>query len=180
MAFPLRGKCPDEISGESVILIGIGSNLPHPEAGTPLELCEAALAELGRRGVAVVRRSRWYASAPVPASGQPDFVNGVAAVATSLDPPDLLAALHDVEAAFGRTRTVVNAARTLDLDLLAYRDFVRAGGSPPLVPHPRMTERAFVLLPLREVAPLWRHPADGRGIDDLVRRLPGGQICRPC
>ena len=180
MAFSPQDKCPDEISGESAVLIGIGSNLPHRGAGTPLELCEAALAELERRGVAIRRRSRWYASAPVPASGQPDFVNGVAAVATALDPPDLLAALHDVEAAFGRTRSVANAARTLDLDLLAYRDLVRAGGSPPLVPHPRMTERAFVLLPLREVAPRWRHPADGRGIDDLVRQLPGGQVCRPC
>ena len=180
MAFSPQDKCPDEISGESAILIGIGSNLPHPGAGTPLELCEAALAELERRGVEIRRRSRWYASAPVPASGQPDFVNGVAAVATALDPAGLLAALHDVEAAFGRTRSVANAARTLDLDLLAYRDLVRTGGSPPLVPHPRMTERAFVLLPLREVAPRWRHPADGRGIDELVRQLPGGQVCRPC
>ena len=111
MAFPPQDKCPDEISGESAVLIGIGSNLPHRGAGMPLELCEAALAELERRGVAILRRSRWYASAPVPASGQPDFVNGVAAVATALDPPDLLAALHDVEAAFGRTRSVVNAAR---------------------------------------------------------------------
>ena len=81
---------------------------------------------------------------------------------------------------FGRTRSVANAARTLDLDLLAYHDLVRDFGSPPLVPHPRMRERAFVLLPLREIAPDWRHPADGRGIDDLVRQLPRDQICRPC
>lgn len=180
MAFSSRSKYPDGIRGESVILIGIGSNLSHPEAGPPKELCMAALAELEQRDITVERRSRWYASAPVPASDQPDFVNGVAAVATSRDPQELLAVLHDVEAMFGRTRSVANAARTLDLDLLAYHDLVRDFGSPPLVPHPRMRERAFVLLPLREIAPDWRHPADGRGIDDLVRQLPGDQICRPC
>ena len=163
-----------------MILIGIGSNLSHPGAGTPRQLCVSALAELERRDIAVMRRSRWYASGPVPASGQPDFVNGVAAVATPRDPEDLLAVLHDVEAMFGRTRSVANAARTLDLDLLAYRDHVRGSADPPLVPHPRMTGRAFVLLPLQEIAPGWRHPVDGRGIDDLVRELPGDQVCRPC
>lgn len=163
----------------SVILVGIGSNLPHPEAGPPEEICAAALDALDGRGVAVETRSRWYLSAPVPRSSQPDFVNGVASVRTALGPEDLLAVLHDIEAEFGRVRSVPDAARTLDLDLLAYRGLVRAAEVPPLLPHPRMAERAFVLLPLRDVAPDWRHPASGRDVSDLIGRLPPGRECRP-
>ncbi len=162
-----------------MILVGIGSNLPHPGTGPPEGICAAALDALEAGGMVVEARSSWHVSAPVPRSPQPDFVNGVAAVGTTRSPEDLLALLHDIEAAFGRVRSVPGAARTLDLDLLAYRGLVRAAGKPPLLPHPRMTERAFVLLPLREIAPEWRHPASGRGLSDLIGGLPPGQECRP-
>ena len=84
-------------------------------------------------------------------------MNGVAVVETSLPPGDLLALLHEIERRFGRERREVNAARILDLDLIAYGDLVRTD-APPLLPHPRLHERAFVLLPLADVAPDWRHP----------------------
>ena len=161
-----------------IILIAIGSNLPSPEFGPPRAICEAALAELARRGVRIVRRSRWFESAPVPLSDQPWFVNGVAIVQTALPPAELLALLHETERRFGRERRQVNAARILDLDLIAYGDLVRTD-APPLLPHPRLHERAFVLLPLADLAPDWRHPATGRTLAEMIGALPAEQSIRP-
>lgn len=166
-----------------MILIGIGSNLPS-DYGPPRETCAASLEALEREAVEITARSRWYRSSPVPLSDQPWFVNGVIAVKTALDPPVLLAVLHRVEAAFGRASPAdraaePNAARTLDLDLLAYGDVIREGPEPPVLPHPRMAERAFVLLPLREIAPDWRHPATGQALADLIDALSGEGIVQP-
>jgi 2-amino-4-hydroxy-6-hydroxymethyldihydropteridine diphosphokinase len=160
------------------ILIAVGANLPSPEFGPPHGTCEAALQELSHRGLRIVRRSRWFETAPIPASDQPWYVNGVAAVATDRSPEALLALLHDVERRFGRERRELNAARILDLDIVAYGDLVRTD-PPPVLPHPRMHERAFVLLPLADVAPDWRHPADGRSLSELIQALPPGQLIRP-
>ena len=160
-----------------MILIGVGSNLPSPKFGTPLQTCEAALAELQKRGVAVSRRSRWYESAPVPVSDQPWFVNAVAAVETDLSPEALLALVHEIEAEFGRVRRTRDEARILDLDLLVYNDLVNQ--RPPILPHPRMHQRSFVLLPLAELAPDWRHPANGEPIAKLIAALAPDQIARP-
>lgn len=159
-----------------MILIGVGGNLPSA-AGTPHQTCEAALVHLGRLGIIVTARSPWYETAPVPASDQPWFVNAVVAAETALSPAGVLAALHLTEAAFGRMRTMPNAARTLDLDLLAYHDVVRTEGAP-LLPHPRLHERAFVLFPLRDLAPGWRHPALGTIAADLAAGLPSQGIRR--
>ncbi|MGH6660195.1 MAG: 2-amino-4-hydroxy-6-hydroxymethyldihydropteridine diphosphokinase [Rhodospirillales bacterium] len=158
--------------------MAVGANLPSPEFGPARASCEAALSELSRRGLRIVRRSRWFESAPIPASDQPWFVNGVVAVETDLSPEALLALLHDVERRFGRERRALNAARVLDLDIVAYGDLVRAD-PPPILPHPRMHQRAFVLLPLADVAPDWRHPVDGRPLSALLRDLPGDQRIRP-
>ena len=157
------------------VLIGLGANLEHPVHGSPKSTLEAALAQLETLGPRLIRRSRWYRSAPVPASGQPWFINGVAALQTELDAPGFLALLHRVEADFGRRRGIRNAARTLDLDLLDFRGQVTAADQVPRLPHPRLCERAFVLLPLREVAADWRHPASGQGLAELIAALPPGQ-----
>ncbi len=159
-----------------MIFIGIGSNLPGVHGG-PLETCGAALESLARHGIAVVARSPWYESAPVPVSDQPWFINGVVQVDCALDPPSLLDRLHQVEASLGRVRGAPGAARILDLDLLSYHEIVRVE-APPLLPHPRLHERAFVLLPLRDVAPAWRHPTLGLSAADLAHRLPHGQAIR--
>ncbi len=162
-----------------MILIGLGANLPSA-VGEPRASLEAALVELARDGVRVVARSRWYRSAPVPRADQPDYVNAVALVETALNPRDLLALLHRIEQKFGRVRGVPNAARTLDLDLLAYGDRVSEGGEgAPVLPHPRLHERAFVLLPLAEIAPDWRHPQLGRTARELAAALPPGQDAAP-
>lgn len=161
-----------------MILVGLGANLPHPRHGSPRATLEAALRELEDAGVAVTARSRWYATAAVPVSDQPDYVNRVVAVETQQSPGELLALLHRIEAAFGRVRTVRNAARAIDLDLLAYHDVVDEEG-PPVLPHPRLAERAFVLYPLRDVAPRWVDPRSGRPVEALLRDLPPGQAIRP-
>jgi len=162
-----------------VILVALGANLPSPRHGTPRQTCEAALAALTAGGARVLRRSRWYRSDPVPPSGQPSFVNGVAEVATDLSPAELLALLHQIENEFGRTRRQRNEARLIDLDLLAYGDRVSAAGEVPELPHPRLAGRAFVLLPLAELAPDWRHPVSGQRAADLAAQLPPGQTAEP-
>lgn len=156
-----------------MIFIALGANLEHPRWGSPLATCTAALEALAGPGLTPLRRSRWYESAPVPASDQPWYVNGIAELSTDLDPAQLLARLHEVEADFGRVRGAANAARVLDLDLIAYDDRVSAPGELPILPHPRMHERLFVLLPLAELVPAWRHPRLGTGLGDLIAALPG-------
>lgn len=161
------------------ILIGLGANLPSA-VGPPKTTLEAALERLASAGTLTLKRSRWFRTAPVPVSDQPWFVNGVAAVATALEPEALLALLHRTEAAFGRVRGVANAARSLDLDLLAYGSVVRpAGGPAPILPHPRLAERAFVLLPLADVAPDWHHPVTGRAVAAMIADLGDSQDTAP-
>ncbi len=148
-------------------LVAIGSNLPGPAGQTPRDACEWAIKRLCRLpGLQLDARSRWYRSAPVPPSGQPDYVNGAVRLQGDVEPAALLAALHAIEADAGRTRSALNAARTLDLDLLAMNDLVQPG--PPVLPHPRLHERAFVLLPLLDIAPGWVHPEFGKSVAELA------------
>lgn len=133
--------------------IGLGANL----GDAPAALRGAVQAIGALPGTQVLQCSALYRSAPVDAAG-PDFHNAVVAVRTSLAPHELLAALQTIEAAAGRERPYRNAPRTLDLDILLCGDL--AISTPTLtVPHPRMRERAFVLVPLAEIAPGLVEPA---------------------
>jgi 2-amino-4-hydroxy-6-hydroxymethyldihydropteridine diphosphokinase len=161
----------------AVILIGIGSNVAAPQYGSPRETATAALDRFGAIGVELVCRSRWYLSEPVPTSDQPWFVNAVVVVATGLSPEPLLDRLLAVESQFGRVRGTRNAARTLDLDLIDYEGRV-CDTERLLLPHPRLQERRFVLAPLCEIAPQWRHPLIGLTATELLARLPAGQPIR--
>jgi len=163
--------------GWALIYLGIGSNLVNDRFATPRAACEAAMVALADLGIQVLARSRWYESAPVPVSDQPWYVNAVLRVDTAAGPDALMSRLHTVEEAFGRQRRVRNEARILDLDLLDYAGSIRESG--PILPHPRLHQRAFVLLPLRDLAPAWRHPVTGVGIDRLIAHLPPGQEIRP-
>ena len=149
------------------ILIAIGANLPGPDGRTALQSCEWAVEQLGTLpGLRLDAVSRWYESAPVPVSGQPPFVNGVALLSGNADPHELLATLHQIETVANRIRTVPNAARTLDLDLIGMDGLVLDG--PLILPHPRAADRAFVLAPLCDVAREWRHPVLNRTAGDLL------------
>jgi 2-amino-4-hydroxy-6-hydroxymethyldihydropteridine diphosphokinase len=159
-----------------MILVGLGSNLTTAQFPTSEQILEAAINALIKRNIEVLLRSSWYRSAPIPASDQPWFVNGVASLRTQMAPQDLLQALHDVEAEYGRIRGARNASRTLDLDLLAYRDLVIDEPGGVNLPHPRLAERAFVLQPLAELAPCWRHPVTGLTPAEMLAGLPPGQL----
>ena len=160
-----------------MILIGLGANLPSA-AGPPRATLEAALARLEASGVHITGCARWYRTAPVPASDQPWFVNGVVRVESALDPKALLALLRRIEGEFGRRRTAPNAARSLDLDIIDYDGRIET--TPDLVlPHPRMQDRGFVLYPLADIAPGWRHPVSGKTVEELISALPSGQKAEP-
>jgi 2-amino-4-hydroxy-6-hydroxymethyldihydropteridine diphosphokinase len=159
-----------------VILVAVGANLPGPQGQPPLDTCRAAveaLAALPRLGLVAV--SRWYQTAPVPPSDQPLYINGVVRLDGDAEPAVLLAQLHTIEAAAGRVRGARNAARVLDLDLIDLHGLVR-DAPDPVLPHPRADSRAFVLLPLADVAPDWRHPRLGRSVADLIAALTAQDI----
>lgn len=161
-----------------MILVGIGANLPGLDGAAPRATCEAAAVALdGLPGLRLVALSRWWESAPIPPlPGAPWFVNGVARLEGEAEPASLLAALHGIEARFDRRRPYPNAPRTLDLDLLDVDGAVIE--LPGLtLPHPRLHLRAFVLSPLLEVAPGWRHPVLGTAAA-LLAALPP-QALRP-
>jgi 2-amino-4-hydroxy-6-hydroxymethyldihydropteridine diphosphokinase len=161
-----------------VIVVGIGANLPGSGHADALATCRAALACLPEQGVEIHSVSPWYESAPVPRSDQPWYVNAVIRVASRLSAAELLGALHKVEADFGRVRGGLNAARVLDLDLLDHDGQVSDRDAWPILPHPRMHARAFVLLPLRDLAPSWTHPRSGASLEQLISALPAGQEIR--
>ena len=167
-----------------MILVALGANLPTARHGTPAEGLDAALSVLAEHGIQSVARSGWYRSAPIPPADDPWFVNGVVRVETTLSPVPLMARLLAVEAAFGRKRSVVGAARPLDLDLVDYdgqviRREADDDGPALILPHPRLAERAFVLAPLVEVAPEWRHPVTGATATALLAAVQTEQTLEP-
>lgn len=151
-----------------MILIALGANLPSV-AGPPAETLRAALAAFQANGIKPVKVSEFHETKAWPDPSDPLFVNAVAQVETSLDPQALLARLHEIERQFGRERPARNAPRTLDLDIIDYDGRVEAG--PPILPHPRMPDRAFVLTPLAEIAPEWRHPVLGMTAAEMLTRI---------
>jgi 2-amino-4-hydroxy-6-hydroxymethyldihydropteridine diphosphokinase len=156
-----------------VILIALGANLPGP-AGAPANALRAALARLEERGVKILSVSSFYETPAWPDPGQPAFINAVAAVETTLQPVELLTLLHGVETDFGRLRSAPNAPRTMDIDLLDHGGKIVTGGVT--LPHPRMQSRSFVLVPLAQVAPNWRHPVTGESAAELLAKLPDQDV----
>ncbi len=168
----------------AMILVAVGANLSGADGRIPYQSCTEAVEALRRLpGLAVITVSRWYRSAPVPRSAQPDYVNGMVRLhprpgLQEPDPARLLAALAAIEEEHGRVRSVPDAPRTLDLDIVAMGkggSLLRTGPDPVL-PHPRAHGRAFVLLPLRDVAPGWVHPGCGRDVAALIASLPDAEL----
>jgi 2-amino-4-hydroxy-6-hydroxymethyldihydropteridine diphosphokinase len=147
--------------------IALGANLPS-RAGEPAETLAAAVERLGRVG-RIAARSSLYSTAPVGVADQPRFLNAAIALETALEPLELLRTLLQIELEFGRDRSagIINGPRTLDLDLLLYED--RILDLPELqLPHPRLAERAFVLVPLAEIAASRVEPRSGLTVQELL------------
>ncbi|WP_308442457.1 2-amino-4-hydroxy-6-hydroxymethyldihydropteridine diphosphokinase [Aliiroseovarius zhejiangensis] len=182
-AINLHSTCPK-------VLVSLGSNATSSlrESATIIHDAVEQLAALGLR---ITRKSRYYSTPCFPAGAGPDFVNAVVGIDSDLPPADILAVLHEVEEAFGRERPSRWAPRTLDLDLLACGDQIlpdifilkrwmtlplaeqmKQAPDQLILPHPRLHERAFVLIPLADVAPQWRHPITQMVVKQMVDELP--------
>ncbi len=154
-----------------MLLIGVGANLPGPTGLTSLETCLAAVDALrALRYISVVAVSNWWQSSPIPPSDQPQYVNGVIGLCGEVGPEKLLSNLKTIEKAFGRQRGAINAARTLDLDIIAMGNIVR-DKPDPVLPHPRAHLRAFVLRPLLDIAPDWVHPVFNKTAAHFLSQL---------
>lgn len=176
-------------SAENLLcLVGMGANLPSRHGG-PLDTLIAALAAMEDKNISVLARSPWFESEPVPKSDQGWFVNGAALIKTSIKPNNLLKILHEIEIDSGRVRSIPNAARPLDLDLLMIAgigSLAPQAALPPsdlsgralVLPHPRLKERAFVLRPLRTIAGDWVHPETGQTIAAMEAALPDDPVVR--
>lgn len=166
-----------------MILLGLGSNVAGAW-GSPAETVVRAVVELETSGLEVTARSSWYMSAPFGRTDQPVFVNGAIAVKTHLSASALLARCHQVERNAGRLRRSRWAPRVLDIDLLAYHNVMirdrrgrraRVQGLhiPLILPHPGIAERPFVLEPVCEIGPDWRHPLSHLTAADMLEKLRG-------
>lgn len=144
--------------------IGLGSNLGEPVAQISL-----ALRRLGESAITVERVSSLYRTEPVEAPPQPWFTNAVARVKSPFEPPVLLSICQDIERRQGRDRKGCHAPRPIDLDLLMAGD-TPVEGSHLILPHPRLHQRRFVLVPLMEIAPHWIHPRLGLSVEELLER----------
>jgi 2-amino-4-hydroxy-6-hydroxymethyldihydropteridine diphosphokinase len=143
--------------------LSLGSNL-----GDSASLLRKALKMLPDSGVRVCRVSSFYKTEPVEFLAQPWFVNCAAEVETSLSPRALMRTLKALERAMGRRGGIPKGPRLIDIDLLLYENVV-AGFPGLVVPHPRLTERRFVLIPLREIAPKVTHPVSGKTMTQMLR-----------
>jgi len=161
----------------SPIIVALGSNLKG-EWASSISVLESAKAHFSTIGLKILEYSSYWRSSAWPDATHPDYINAVAFVETGLEPAALLSTLHAIEAEFGRVRMAPNTPRVLDLDLIAYGRTVQTD-APPVLPHPRAADRRFVMGPLAEIAPAWRHPISGERADVLAAAARVGVDARP-
>jgi 2-amino-4-hydroxy-6-hydroxymethyldihydropteridine diphosphokinase len=154
----------------ALALIALGSNLQQPEQ----QVSKAIQVLAATTGLNLLQASSLYATAPVGYDNQPDFINAVIQVATDIPAPALMQLLLDIEQTFGRERPFPNAPRILDLDLLAY-DGVQMATEQLTLPHPRMHERGFVILPLAEIVPDFILP-QGQTVVEWATAFPHADV----
>ena len=158
-------------------IIGMGSNIAFPEHTSCAETLGVASELVQSKGISIVEKSKLYRTEPIPKSDQSWFINGVILVDTKISPLSLLKQLLEIEKIFGRVRTKKWEARVLDLDLIAYDHVISL--KKPILPHPRMHERAFVLRPMSELVPTWVHPIYQKNIGQLLENIKNKQGIQP-
>jgi 2-amino-4-hydroxy-6-hydroxymethyldihydropteridine diphosphokinase len=175
-------------------LIALGANLPTP-AGQPDTTLKTVLELFDLESIKICNQSSIYDTPAYPPGSGPDFVNSVVEAESRLQPVEFMDELHGLEARLGRERSTRWAPRVVDLDLIAAGDLIQpdlagyrkwADLKPEeqckmtprqlILPHPRMHERAFVLVPLAEILPNWTHPVSGVSVGEMLRRLPEGDV----
>jgi len=175
-------------------LIAMGANLPSA-TGTALETLKKSLELFMSESLQVIRISEWFSTPAFPADSGPAFVNGAVLLKTELTPEEVLSALHRIEAAMGRTRENRWEPRLCDLDLIAYDDFIlpdietferwktldltnQKTLTPDqlVLPHPRIQDRSFVLVPLNDIAPDWMHPVTGITVSEMLATIPEADL----
>ncbi|MGH6997058.1 MAG: 2-amino-4-hydroxy-6-hydroxymethyldihydropteridine diphosphokinase [Phenylobacterium sp.] len=165
------------VSSDEAAVVALGGNVAG-DYGSSEALLEAALARFAEAGLPILRRSSWWRSAAWPDPSDQEYRNGVVLVEARLSPQALIRTLFMLENEFGRMRSVRNAPRTLDLDLIAHGRIV--SDDPDLtLPHPRAHERLFVMGPLAQIAPEWRHPVLGRTAAELAASATVGLDATP-
>lgn len=162
---------------DEAVIVALGGNLAG-DFGSPQALLEAALSRFAQAGLPVVRRSSWWKSAAWPDPTANEYRNAVVVVETQQSPDETIRTLFSLEASFGRQRSLPNAPRTLDLDLIAYGRVCQVA-EDLILPHPRAADRLFVMGPLAEIAPQWRHPVSGKMASELALRARIGRDSRP-
>ncbi|WP_300071902.1 2-amino-4-hydroxy-6-hydroxymethyldihydropteridine diphosphokinase [uncultured Ruegeria sp.] len=177
---------------EAVLALGANLNL---SGNGPKVTLQRALDALSAKGVLIRAVSRFFATPCFPAGAGPDYVNAAALLSSNKAPADLLQILHEIELQFGRERIQRWGMRTLDLDLVAWGDTVlpdrnefdhwltlspqdqrQQAPDQLILPHPRLQDRAFVLVPMADVAPDWRHPVLGRTVTEMIAKLPAEDV----
>lgn len=146
--------------------ISLGANLKYNHKISLKKNIESAIYLLPKYDIFVKKVSNWYESEPVPVSAQPWYLNAVVKIQTKKTPEKLIVILHEIENIFGRKRSLLNEPRTLDLDILDYEGLIKK--ERPILPHPRMHLRHFVLLPMQDIDPNWIHPIFKKSINDLI------------
>jgi 2-amino-4-hydroxy-6-hydroxymethyldihydropteridine diphosphokinase len=165
------------MNSDEAVIVALGGNMAG-DFGSSEALLEAALAGFAEAGLPVLLRSSWWRSAAWPDPNAQEYRNGVVLVEAQLSPQELIRTLFTIEARFGRARGARNASRTLDLDLIAYGRMVSEDPEMTL-PHPRAHERLFVMGPLAQIAPRWRHPVLGLTATELARTASVGRDATP-
>lgn len=158
-----------------MIIIAVGSNLSGVWSDTPYGMCQEAVHRLSKELQCCVKQSSWYQTSPIPASSQPLYINGAIAIEKKIEPLRLLTLLNVMEKEAGRERQQINEARPLDLDILDVNGEIINDSPRLIVPHPRLHLRGFVLYPLRDIYPQWKHPISHKSVDELIKELPDDQ-----
>lgn len=158
-----------------MIIIAVGSNLSGVWSDTPYGMCQEAVHRLSKELQCSVKQSSWYQTSPIPASSQPFYINGVISIQKTIKALRLLELLNLMEKEAGRARQQINEARPLDLDILDVNGEIINDSPRLIVPHPRLHLRGFVLYPLRDIDPQWRHPISHKSVDELIAELPENQ-----